>query len=138
MGRNQLKPTSSTFGQYLTVEKKWPANENTHLIGDINNWSKYRPNVERSINFTGLIEEKTIYDHCQTLRPYLIPPSHNKSKTLFLSVDQTSMSLLCNRNVDNPTKWMSSTVIFKPNTNGMFHNFIHFSFFFLHLKRIKS
>ncbi|XP_055318962.1 uncharacterized protein LOC129576897 [Sitodiplosis mosellana] len=117
LDRNQSTKTSSATSQYLSVEHKWPENENTYLIGDIKNWPKYRPMVDRSINFTALIEEKTIYEQSQTLRPYVFPSSPNQSKFTYMSIDGASTSRSNDSDGMISTKSMSSTMVSKSSEN---------------------
>lgn len=112
--------SESTSSQYLSIVNKWPENENTHLIGDIKNWSKYRPIVDRSINFTELIEEKTIYEQSQTLRPYVFPSSPNNTHTIFKPIDDTIASLPNGSDGIISFKCLSSTRDPKSNRKSSF------------------
>lgn len=64
---NATKLRTPANNQFSTP-KKWPPNENTHLIGDIIRWQQYRPQIEKTLNFTKLIEDKTVYEKTKSLQ----------------------------------------------------------------------
>lgn len=134
LGHKQSESTASATSQYSSFENKWPEDENTYLVGDVKNWAKYRPNVDRSINFTALIEEKTIYDQSQMLRPHLFHSFANSPKSTYLSVDGSASQSL-NRPVNGLRKNstnsnMSSPMNLRSNIHGLYISYFHIVFLF--------
>lgn len=103
------------------AEKKWPQNENTHLLGDvdIDKWPKYRPNNERPLNFTELIEDKTVYERSQLLRNGHLPIVNDidmSSQSYFSCQSQ----LFCETNA---TMRPESSAVVRTQKSGSFQSF---------------
>lgn len=109
----------------------WPENENTNLIGDIKNWAMYR-NTDRLINFTELIEDKTVYDQSQTLRPYLfVKGKQNQSESRYWSAinELPFVDTLNDFGGETLINRPCSTMVSTSKQNGLLHLSFIFSIF---------
>lgn len=73
--------------RFLPVNK-WPENENTYLVGDIKRWTKYRPTNDRSLNYTELIEDRTIYEMSRLLEDDRMLVNNSKFSTVNISIGE--------------------------------------------------